>query len=55
MDGSAVLGTATLGSGSASFSTSSLAKGKHPITANYAGEDNYLPNKSAKLIQLVNP
>jgi probable HAF family extracellular repeat protein len=55
MDGATVLGTATLGSGSASFSTSSLVKGKHPITANYAGDDNYLPNKSAKLYQVVNP
>jgi probable HAF family extracellular repeat protein len=54
-DGSTVLGSGTISNGTASFTTSTLAVGKHSITANYVGDNNYLPNKSAKLIQVVNP
>lgn len=54
-DGTNVLGTGTLNGGTASFTTALLTPGKHAITANYAGDTNYLPNKSVKLIQTVNP
>jgi autotransporter-associated beta strand protein len=42
-DGASVLGTGSLnGSGVATFSTSSLAHGNHVITAEYAGDGNFL-------------
>jgi sugar lactone lactonase YvrE len=40
-DGSTTLGSATLSSGSASFSTTSLASGTHTITATYNGDSLY--------------
>jgi probable HAF family extracellular repeat protein len=49
------LATVTLTNGTASLTTSSLSAGKHLITVQYAGDNNYLPNKSPKLIQIVNP
>jgi probable HAF family extracellular repeat protein len=52
-DGSKTLGTGTLSSGVASFATSTLKVGTHNITAVYAGDGNYFPNKSAKLSQVV--
>ena len=54
-DGKKVLGTGTLSNGTVSFTTSSLTVRTHYITANYAGDNNYLPNKSARLTQVVNP
>jgi probable HAF family extracellular repeat protein len=54
-DGSKVLGTGTLSNGSASFTTSTLKAKTHSISATYAGDDNYLPSKPAKLSQIVNP
>jgi hypothetical protein len=41
LDGTTTLGTATLSSGAASYSTSSLAAGSHSITAVYAGDTNF--------------
>jgi probable HAF family extracellular repeat protein len=55
LNGKTVLGTATLSNGTASITTSTLAVGTHSITAKYAGDVNYLPNKSAVLTQVVNP
>jgi probable HAF family extracellular repeat protein len=55
LNGKTVLGTATLSNGTASLTTSALAVGTHSITAKYAGDNNYLPNKSAALTQVVNP
>jgi len=55
LNGKTVLGTATLSNGAASFTTSTLAVGTHYITAKYAGDNNYYPNKSAVLTQVVNP
>jgi Bacterial Ig-like domain (group 3)/FG-GAP-like repeat len=40
-DGSTTLGKATLVSGSASFTTSSLSHGAHTMTATYSGDSNY--------------
>src|ERR1017187_8911097 len=37
MDGSTTLGAGTISSGTATYSTSRLAAGPHPITASYAG------------------
>jgi hypothetical protein len=54
-DGSKVLGTGALSNGSATFTTSALTVKTHSISASYAGDGNYLPSKSAKLMQVVNP
>ena len=55
LNGKTVLGTATLSNGTVSLTTSALTVGSHSITAKYAGDNNYLPNKSAALTQVVNP
>jgi hypothetical protein len=53
-DGAATLGTGTLNaSGQATFSTSSLAAGTHAITAEYAGDTNFLGSSSSSLSQSV--
>jgi probable HAF family extracellular repeat protein len=49
-----VVGSATLKVGVAQFTTSTITKGSHLITANYAGDANYLPSKYL-LRQVVNP
>jgi hypothetical protein len=58
-DGSTVLGVVTLsGTGTASFSTSSLAHGTHSITVAYLGNSNYTASISAAeqfVIQLAQP
>ncbi len=51
--GSTVLGTGTLTSGSASFSTSSLKSGTDPIKAVYAGDSNFGGSKSNVVKQVV--
>ncbi|MGD0162521.1 MAG: Ig-like domain-containing protein [Candidatus Sulfotelmatobacter sp.] len=51
---SATLGSATLISGSASISVSSLAAGTHSITAAYQGSASFNPSTSAPLSQIVN-
>jgi hypothetical protein len=50
--GRGVLNTASEGRGVASFSTSSLAVGRHTITASYGGESNFL-GSAASLTQTV--
>ena len=52
-DGSTSLGTATLVSGQAAFSTSLLAAGPHSITAVYSGDTNFLLSTSSALSQTV--
>ncbi len=52
-DGSTSLGSATLAGGQAALSTSSLAIGSHPVTAQYAGDQNHLGSTSAGLLQTV--
>lgn len=54
LDGGALLGTGTVASGSASFTTASLAQGTHSITAVYSGDANDAGSTSGALQQTVN-
>lgn len=59
MDGTTVLGTATLKDGSARFTTSTMESGSHSITAVYGGDSDFAPStstdgESAPLTQAVN-
>jgi Bacterial Ig-like domain (group 3)/Carboxypeptidase regulatory-like domain/IPT/TIG domain/Bacterial Ig-like domain len=54
VEGSSILGVANLNSkGTATFSTTSLGAGKHPILASYSGDSHYGPAESAPLTQIV--
>jgi hypothetical protein len=53
MDGSTTLGTAALGGGIASFTTSALAVGTHSIKVVYSGDANFKTSTSAVLSQVV--
>ena len=53
MDGSTALGTGTLSGGLATFATSALAIGTHPVTAVYSGDSNFLGSTSSVLTQNV--
>ncbi len=54
LDGTSVLGTATLdATGSAQYTTSSLALGQHRITVSYAGTSAFATNVSATLLQVI--
>ncbi len=54
LDGTTVLATVTVNSGSATFATSSLAQGAHSITAAYGGSATYAGSTSLVLTQTVN-
>jgi hypothetical protein len=54
LDGSTVLGTATLNSlGLATFSTASLGGGNHTLSASYAGDAATAPSSSTPLAEVV--
>jgi uncharacterized protein (TIGR03437 family) len=53
-DGGATLGSGSLSSDTASFTTSSLAVGTHSITAVYGGDASYTGSTSSPLPQTVN-
>jgi YVTN family beta-propeller protein len=54
LDGSAILITVAVNaSGQASFTTSSLAKGTHPISASYSGDVNFAGSISMAMSQVV--
>ena len=53
LDGSNPIGTGTLTNGVATFQTSSLSLGTHPITAKYAGDSNYGPVTSTVLNEVI--
>ena len=53
-DGATAIDTATLVDGSASFTTSALAAGQHPIVVQYSGDPNFSGSNSAGLPQVVN-
>lgn len=52
-DGTTLLGTSPLTSQTATFSTSSLILGTHPITANYTGDAANSPSTSTILNQVI--
>jgi hypothetical protein len=54
LQGKTVLGTGTLSSGSASFTTSALKAGTHSVTADYAGDSDFATSKSKAVKQVVN-
>ncbi len=53
MNGTTSLGTGTLGSGLASFTTSALTVGAHSITAAYAGDSDFSGSTSNAVSQVV--
>jgi hypothetical protein len=54
LDFTTTLGTGTLNaSGQATFTTSALALGTHAISANYAGDNNFLASASATLAETI--
>ncbi len=53
LDGGALIGSGTLASGVATFTTSSLSEGLHSITANYAATATTAASSSAELIHSV--
>jgi hypothetical protein len=53
LDGTTVLGSATLASGLASFSSSSLSSGSHTITTSYLGDVNFAAATSSTLTESV--
>jgi hypothetical protein len=54
LDGSTILGTGTVSSGVATFTTTSLAQGTHSISASYSGDTNYASTSSTPLTETVN-
>jgi hypothetical protein len=55
LDGSSVLGNATLSAGVAKFTTATLTAGNHTLSAAYSGDSNFQPHKSTPINQKVNP
>ena len=53
-DGATLLGTATLSGGAATFTTSALTVGSHPITAVYGGDTTNQGSTSNIVNQVVN-
>jgi hypothetical protein len=53
LDGTTLLGAATLSGGAAAFTTSSLAAGTHTITAVYAGDANFASVTSGPVTEVV--
>ena len=53
-DGLAVLGSSSLTSGKATYTTSGLPAGSHSITASYNGDSNNDPSVSNVVVQVVN-
>ena len=54
LDGTTLLGTASLSGGNASFSFSKLGLGTHSITASYVGNANFGPSTSAVVSESIN-
>ena len=53
MDGTTEIGTGTLDSGTATYSTTSLSVATHSITAVYVGDTNYATSTSTAVSQVV--
>ncbi len=54
MDGTTLLGSGTISSGVATFTTSSLSGGVHDLTAIYLGDQNHADSTSVVLVQTIN-
>jgi hypothetical protein len=54
MDGSSILGTATLTGGTAIYTTAALSVGSHAISAHYGGDVVFLASTSSALTQSIN-
>ncbi len=54
-EGSTVLGTGVLSGGVATFTTSSLTPGTHPIAASFFQDATYLGNTSPLVNEVINP
>jgi hypothetical protein len=54
-DGTTLLGSATLASGAATYSTSSLSAGSHNITAQYPGVTGFSASTSNVVVEVINP
>jgi Bacterial Ig-like domain (group 3) len=52
-DGLTVIGSVPLSGGTATFNTSALSAGSHPITASYSGDSNYSVSLSNMVVQVV--
>jgi len=52
-DGATQIGTGSVSSGAATFTTTSLSTGVHSITAAYSGDTTYNPASSAPISQLI--
>src|SRR5205823_3292804 len=52
-DGGAAIGTGTLSGGTATYSTSTLGVGSHPITAVYGGDISFATSTSNTVNQVV--
>jgi hypothetical protein len=55
LDGSNVLGDATLSNGVATFSAATLTAGNHTLSAVYSGDSNFQPHRGTSMNQNVNP
>ena len=55
LDGTTIIGSGTLSAGVATFTTSTLAVGTHPITAAFPGSQNLVASTSSPVSQVVNP
>lgn len=55
LDGATLLGSATLASGAATYSTSGLSAGSHNITAHYPGVAGFSASTSNVVVEVINP
>lgn len=53
-DGATLIGTSAVSGGQATFSTSALSVGTHPIIASYNGDTNFTASTSSVLSQVIN-
>jgi hypothetical protein len=53
VEGTTTLGVVNLSKGTATFNTTALGAGKHPVVARYSGDSRYGPGESEPLTQVV--
>src|SRR6202012_2525283 len=54
-DGRTLLGSATLGNGTASYTSTTLPLGSDGLSASYSGDSNFLPSDSSRSAIVVAP